>query len=299
MSNTARTISIVIWSLVILALVGVLVLYFTTDIFSWKRNPHTVYETTLDGSTVANLEVKWRAGRVHITPSADNTVFIKQTSAYDVEPLEVSQQGNSLRLEERKSYGFFFFGFGTLSSELELRLPQKQYDTLLLQITSGKAEMSDIQAQGITLRMTSGSMDVSSLQAETLDIGTTSGSFAATGCVADTLRLESTSGTVRLSEGEFAHIEAESTSGTVRIQSLAVPDSFEGNLTSGKMVLTIPENDGFTLGWEKGSGNIRAAGFGLDGYTDSRKGKVTYGSNTSREYRVEITSGTFQLEKGE
>ena len=54
MSNRAKIVAIVLWSLVAVALIAVLVLYFTTDLFSslsWKREPHIVYETTLEGDT--------------------------------------------------------------------------------------------------------------------------------------------------------------------------------------------------------------------------------------------------------
>ncbi len=301
MSNRAKIVAIVLWSLVAVALIAVLVLYFTTDLFSslsWKREPHIVYETTLEGDTVRSVEVKWRAGEVRIVPSEEGSVSVRQTSGYDVKPLLLSHEDGRLVLEEQQSFGFYFFGFGTQPSTLELRLPQQVYDRLLVQISSGDAAVEGVQAQEIGLRMTSGDMEVSALTAGTLSIDMTSGDLTASGCTADTLQVESTSGDFEIAGGRFAHITASSTSGTAYIESLTVPDRFEGKLTSGKMVLTVPENDGFSLLWEKSSGDVRTAGFGLEDYTDSRKGKVNYGTNVEREYRVEMTSGTFELKKG-
>lgn len=301
MSKTAKVVTIVLCSLVIVLLVGLLVAYFTLGprAFAWSRNPHTVYESTLDGDAFGVVEVKWRAGDVRILPSEDGAISIRHTADYDVDALSVSEQDGRLVLEQKTNFGFYLLGFGTLPSDLELRLPQKEFDRLALEITSGEAEMTGLKAGEIALHMTSGDMTVSSLTAGTLSVEATSGDLTAAGCTADTLRLHSTSGDLEVPTGNFTHIEAGATSGTVRIESRTAPESFQGDLTSGKLSLTIPENDGFVLFWEKSSGDIRTTGFGLDDYTDGDKGKVNYGDNTSREYRVEMTSGTFELRKGE
>ena len=56
--------------------------------------------------------------------------------------------------------------------------------------------------------------------------------------------MEVTSGSAAFG-GAFRNISGEATSGTVRIATDVLPDTLDGNVTSGKVSFTIPDNDGF------------------------------------------------------
>lgn len=293
---------IIVWAVVAVLLIGLLatVLALGTSVFplfSKQGVNRMITDTHFDSGAVNAVSVEWHVGEVRITPAADDQVRAVERSRYDVNAMECETSGGRLTIRQRTGWGFFFFGFGKRRSDLELTLPQKQYDELLLSITSGDAAAQGIEASKIDLRMTSGSIRVTDLTAQTLRVKATSGRMQGSGLQAEALHTELTSGRVELS-GAFGAIDGNITSGNAEIVSSIMPSTLDYGLTSGKTVIRIPDNDGFSLRLKKTSGSFHSD-FDLMAPINDKDGTYQYrnGGSQGIAYAVKMTSGTFRLEK--
>lgn len=128
-----------------------------------------------------------------------------------------------------------------------------------------------------------------------MEADVTSGKMTVESSRADALTVEVTSGSAAFS-GAFRNISGEATSGTVRIATDVLPDTLDGNVTSGKVSFTIPDNDGFSLYCKKTSGSLqeqlRSDEFGGTG----QKNQYSYGSG-GPSYTGKVTSGTLEIRK--
>lgn len=302
MNKTGAIVRIVVWSVVAVSLIGLLVALLITGTgwmdFGFRKGENRVItDMTYDGGTVDTVSVEWHAGQVRITPSADGQVRAIERSGYDINEMECDVVGGRLTVRQRTGWGFFFLGFGPRRSDLQLTLPQKQYKELLLSITSGDAAAEGITADSIELRLTSGDMHVTNLTADSLRAKGTSGRLQGSGLQARTLTAELTSGRIELS-GAFGAIDGQVTSGHTEIVTSEVPTKLTYGLTSGKAVVRMPDNDGFTLQLKKTSGSFHSD-FDLLAPINDKDGAYRYldGGAGRTPYAVKMTSGTFRLEK--
>ncbi len=108
-----------------------------------------------------------------------------------------------------------------------------------------------------------------------MEADVTSGKMTVESSRADALTVEVTSGSAAFG-GAFRNISGEATSGTVRIATDVLPDTLDGNVTSGKVSFTIPDNDGFPS-TVKTSGSLRS-NFDLMSSVNGDKNQYSYGS---------------------
>lgn len=297
MKSNAIT-SVIIWSIVAAALVILLVLgaVLKPVFYIAKGEPREIYSDEKDGNLVDNIKISWFSGNVHVDRSADDIIRVKETSRYNVEPMDISMTDGELMISQKRSFGFYFFGFGARSSDLRLSLPEKQYNEFVLTMTSGRSELSDIEAAKMAIKLTSGRLKMHRLKSENVKATMTSGNIEASGISSDKLTLKMTSGNAEIN-GDFEDINCGITSGRAEIESGVVPVRLDTDITSGKVFITIPDNDGFTLKTKKTSGKIESD-FELKTSLDD-DGIYTYGkgAESGRSYSVKITSGKFDLLK--
>ena len=289
MSKKGAAILIVVWSAVAVLLVALLVaLTVTGGIFG---EPKVIATAEMDGDAFDSVEIEWKSGKVAITCSADGRMHLTQRSRYKVEELEHYVEDGRLILRERASWGLIFFGIGSRSSDLELQLPDKQYGDFLLSMSSGSTALEGVSADHMQLKLTSGRLTGTGLSAGTLNADMTSGNMKVTGAHADALRVEVTSGKASI-QGSFPSVEGKATSGTVRIETDVLPTHLDGQLTSGRMSFTIPDNTGFSLYCKKSSGSLKSDFALMQSVTD--KSQYAFGSG-GPSYTGKLTSGTLEI----
>lgn len=295
---------IVLWSCIAFALLAVLILGIVRGLdlnwlgtFFGEGELHEVYSDSMNADEFDSLKISWESGNVQVRPSDDGQVHITQRSYYKVHAMECDVSGNYLTVEEYHDFGFFFFGFGPRSSDLELDLPSKQYKDFTLKMTSGNTTMNEVTASNMNFELTSGKLEATALQAEKIKAHITSGQIDVDESKADNLTVDETSGTTSF-KGSFDAISGKTTSGTCRIETDVAPKALNADLTSGKVSVTIPDNDGFILDCKKTSGDIKS-NFDLMKSISDENSKYTYqsGGKSGREYSVKLTSGTFELNK--
>ena len=301
MTKKSAVVSIVIWSCVAVLLSAILIIFcvknFTYDkildnVFE-KGTLHTVYTCDKSSSEFNSVEIDWHVGSVNVTQSSDDQMHLTQTSYYNVDELECTVSGGTLIIRQKDNYAFFFIGFCDKSSDLELSLPKKQYEQYTLNMTSGTTTCNDISAKTIELKMTSGVLEANSLKADSLTTSVTSGKMTVKSAEADSLSSNTTSGQITVA-GSFGSIKSQATSGTITIESDLVPQTLAINITSGKISVAIPDNDGFTLNCKKTSGDFDSS---FDLYSKENTYYYLSGGTAERQYSVKLTSGTFELLK--
>ncbi len=145
------------------------------------------------------------------------------------------------------------------------------------------------------INMTSGNASISGVNPKDFIIDITSGEVLAKEVNADELRIDMTSGEVTAS-GEYNNIIVDSTSGHISVNSNIMPDKTDIDITSGTVDLSIPENNGFKINFDKTSGNIKCDDFPLQGSFGKDEGKAEYKDGESI-INIDMTSGTVSINK--
>lgn len=219
----------------------------------------TVFSGVIDAKEIENINIDWTSGSVEVKPTDNDEIYIVQKSRYDLdetEVLQLVQEGNSIEIKEgKRKVGFIFFGFGLQSSTLEVYLPKKEYNDLYFKNTSGKVDVEGVFAKTVNLKSTSGIVDTQNINADQLDINVTSGRVLVEDIKVNVLNTKTTSGLIDI-EGEIKEITSNTTSGKISIIDTIMPKKLDANLTSGKIDISIPENEGFIVKSKITSRNI-------------------------------------------
>lgn len=300
MTKTGAAVSIVIWSVAALVLTFLLILGVVSGFginMMLKGELREVFSVQEDNIEFDGFDISWHSGRVDVSPSDDNTLIIKQTSHYNVKPLIYEVSGKKVIIRQEPSWGLFFIFGNFRSSNLEILLPQKQYEEFILKMTSGKTDINGIDAESIKLNLTSGQLGAEDISAKSLSVSMTSGNAQVNGAIADNFKAKLTSGRAVFG-GEFGAVECYATSGEMEILSEGTPESLDAKMTSGDISVTIPDNDGFTVDVNKTSGSFDSS-FDLTSNMKDSDGFYSYGKgkDAGRDYTVRITSGKFRLYK--
>ncbi len=280
MKNIA-IVKIIIWSLVAITLTGLLITMATTgglagsNLFTFDLpggNLETVRVQEFPAAEIENLDIRWTSGTFNILPTAGDKIIITEKATGDLaesELLQISEQNRTLVIEQGESRRrIFFFNFGWRNIENEIQLPEKEYNRLRTRMTSGKFNLTNLSFQTLDNEMTSGTMDFSAVKADDLTIDITSGKADIT--------------------GTFAETDISLTSGSIDLDNTIAPANIRVNVVSGRVILSIPDNDGFIIGEKVTSGSFKT-NFSVDEFN-------RYGDGT-RSYSFKITSGLAELRK--
>lgn len=293
------------------------------------RGPHFTGEASYvegqdDGSysvtalkDLRGLEVYTTSGDVaiHVSEAPDAGVIIDG----DVDDLDVtcSADGVLTIREGRTASSSFFSRRGFFSSDVELYIPRRHWESITVHTASGDV---DIDRDGLDIgRLTvhtasgdlsarlrtcshlyfesaSGDLDLSgacgSLKAETR-----SGDITLRGEAEDAV-LRSTSGDIEL-EGLVGQFRGSTMSGDVRLETSRLPQVMELSSKSGDIVARIPGSGPFSVRCGTVSGDITSDFF--EGHISTRSFSFSYGEEAELEvapvYRMETVSGDVSLER--
>jgi len=298
--SVRKGIHIAIWVLIIVLLCNVLAFFLTYgySLFT-SNNEKIVYDKTIE-EALDNITINWRSGNLNIYKAEDSNIRIVQKSNYDLKEnqlVQVSTDNNTLTLTEGNySFGFFIFGFGLRSSDVDLYLPEKTYDSITLKLTSGDITAGNINSKNIDCNLTSGRVNISNINVGNMNFKLTSGDIKSDNLICDKLTAQTTSGKIDIS-GSMKNLDLHVTSGGINADDEVLPDSLNAQTTSGNINISIPENDGFTAQYKVTSGNFKSD---FDLYSsingNSKNGTAKYkaGGNT---FTFKVTSGNINLDK--
>ncbi|RFU62134.1 DUF4097 family beta strand repeat-containing protein [Peribacillus glennii] len=229
--------------------------------------------------------------------------------------IRVKESNDELLITMEELDPKFWFGFTNLDVTTEIMIPQKSYDLIFLETSSGDIEANDFNAKQITLNASSGDIKAQNSKAkESYEAITSSGEINVKSIVADEIVFNAKSGdingaglhaknsTIEASSGEIiikdatGEITADVSSGNITIDN----DKISGNLTatasSGDVIVNYKENPASLAVDYRGSsgeGNVNIKGFLFEEKTEDRiLGKIGGGTY---EVKVRTSSGDFEL----
>lgn len=236
-------------------------------------------EVSVEG--INELNIDWIAGSVKISTHSGEGILVSETSSDsldDDDKLRYLVKDGVLYIKYWTSKGIFSFGrMFTPTKNLTVYIPENKADilsTLKIDAVSASTSVDNISANNIDLESVSGKIELSmksisnSIKAEAV-----SGeiNIKAITSIAD---FESVSGRI-LFAGEVNEIDCESVSGKVNIKSDICPKKVDVETVSGRTTLSIPENNGFTIKYDKVSGS-----FNCNFATINSNKKVVYGDGS-------------------
>lgn len=281
---------------------------------SWEEwtdpDDYTFHGTDYDvpASGITDVKIEWTAGLVQIQASdqADSISF------YEVSTGELTSKTQLVyKVEDETLHIRFAKPNVTIrdSKMLVAYIPDNWLDELEVETTSAGAAISHLSVESLEVDTTSGCVALSGVSAQSVEVTTTSGDVILDSVTTGTLDMDTTSGNIG-GTAVTKELKADTTSGDVTVQAESCTkyrlDSVSGNLcaalmgagpfdveletVSGDMILTMPEQLGFSLAFETLSGSIDSGGFSLSG----GGGKYVCGSGAS-QIEVDSVSGSLKL----
>ena len=298
--RTVALLTAVVWTFV---LAGAVAIFF---IFAQGSNPFTNFnpikgemkqlQQQTVNDEVTSISIEWIAGGVHIKKATDGKLQLVEKSQFDLEMKQwaaVTVNNGKLTIKSRIKSVWNIFTFFTPSSYLELYLPEKLYERLDMESTSGEYIIENLQAKKLNLEATSGNFDIKNTISVELIIDVTSGNLKLDQVVTDNLNLKMTSGDTSFSGVVRESWKAVMTSGRIRANLLeSAPAGLDVNMTSGLIEMTFVKEADFEVTVDKTSGLFNA---NWPGASSSSPYKYQNGRD---DYRVSITSGvvTFKIQ---
>lgn len=190
--------------------------------------------------------------------------------------LSLSQKRDTIEIEYNRPWFQFFNFFG--NRELVITIPEDYDRDLELDVGSGKIEFSssskDMLLNNLSLDVGSGNIQLNSIKAREANLDVSSGN---------------------IDMKHFAgKLNIDLSSGNISIQMDELINDIEAEVSSGKIVLKLPDNSDFTLSGKVSSGNIFSK-FPLENEERSKNGlKGTHGSGT-HHIELDVSSGSIEI----
>lgn len=263
-------------------------------IFSEQKEPNILLQDVTIEENIDNVNLEWYSGGVVISKSYDDKIHFKEKSTEKLNSNKWASTevvGDTLNLKSNNKYNFVLFFFQSPASYLELRLPDKQYESLKLLMTSGNTTVSEFNISDIDITITSGNLFLFTIASDQIKINMTSGNANFQNTQTQNLDLTMTSGNTDFEGIIVKECRINMTSGNLNLTSIDFsPQNLTLDMTSGDADITLSKDDGFVLNLDKTSGNVD-----LDNeIIEISESKYTY-SDEENSINVDMTSGSFDL----
>jgi len=291
------TIKIVIYSMI--AVIATLVFF---ALFNGQPLPFNITEdkeptvllqdVTIEDN-INNIDLEWYSGGVVVSKSYDDKIHFKEKSTEKLNSNKWASTeviGDTLYLKSNNKYNFVLFFYHTPATYLELRLPEKQYESFKLLMTSGNTTISEFDISDVDITLTSGNLFLFNIQSTRMTIDMTSGNSNFQNTLMQTFDLTMTSGNTDFDGIISEECRVDMTSGNLNLITSLTPRVMNLSMTSGDADITLNKTDGFVLKLDKTSGNVD-----LD--PEIVKVSETEYTYFHKDYNinVEMTSGSFDL----
>lgn len=243
--------------------------------FGFGSNLSQIGDADIEVNNIDSISIDWASGSVDVKVHDGESILIAE---YANQGLSRSQQmhwdvkDTTLKIDYGNAVGCSSFG----GKRLEIMVPKKL-----------AKEMGSFTINGA-----SGEYGVEGLTCNEFRTDLASGSLQAKGMDISDLRLDLASGNAFVEGRVSNEIKAGVASGNIDIRCLEVcPQEIDADMASGTVVVSIPENEGFTVKVDRISGNFESD-FALQQNGDS----YTY-KDGKAFFKADMASGQFILKK--
>lgn len=285
--KTNAIIRIIIWSLVLVILVGILAAFVSHRAFSSLRRAQLISDTentglvppanevtpmealpneetlTVDPSSIDEIEIEWAAGDILILPRDVEQITISESDVSDSRYSMLWQvRGNKLSIQFCESSIHTGFGISfdaEVSKDLYIEVPEDWIcNSLEVDAASAALEIQNMTIREVDFDGASGTCDFENCQIGDLDIDTASGDVYFTGTLGS------------------LDFDAASASFIGELQN--TPSRIDMDGMSGSLDLALPEDCGFTLSMDGMSSRFSSEFYG----THMQNGSHVYGDGRCR-----------------
>ena len=294
------------------------------------------YDYEVPAADIDSLNIEADSGKVTFGVSQNDSIYVVELARQALDEdkrAHIELRQNTLHISHGKSQvGLFFFGIGIFSSNFEIYLPKKLFESIVVSTTSGEIDLdvdlnaksmkvksssgdifgADIRCPDLNVHSSSGDVKINGMLSQRAEIHSTSGDLELGGEIFDAqfttvsgdveftgeirdLVLNTTSGDIEL-DGEMTTLGVKTVSGDVDSRLSQVPAELRIDTMSGDIKVSIPENDGFTLSYKRVSGDIKSD-FNLLTSINSKDGHGIYRDGNLRRYSISTVSGDIRLLK--
>lgn len=277
--KTNAIVRIIIWSLVLVILVGILTSFVTEELYLNNDSAATEpvihaaeapvialpdNETlTFDPSAIQEIDINWVAGDIFILSTKVDEITVSESDVTDEKYALVYQiKGNKLEIDFCKEA--LLSGFGVsfsadISKDLYIEVPKSWMGrSIELDAASADLEMHNITLQEMDLDGASGKCSFLKCDIRNLDIDTASGDV--------------------YYEGTLETLDFDAASASFIGQFSNTPSRIDMDGMSGNLDIALPEDCGFTVSMDGMSSRLTSDFYG----TELRNGSHIYGDGRCR-----------------
>ncbi|WP_405157792.1 DUF4097 family beta strand repeat-containing protein [Paenibacillus sp. FSL H8-0283] len=241
---------------------------------------------------IHDIQLNWLSGDIRVLPSVDELIHVMQYADVCFSKrrlMQVNIRGDTLSIVDgRKRRGLV--GINIARTALEIQLPDRVFDRILLNSTGGQLRLNRLLATRCQCKITSGSVDLSGRMDE-LELCALASIVKGQHLSADKFNLQSSSAKIDIS-GEFRHLQYTTTGRGLNMDCLKMPESLHSVSTGSKVVVSIPDNEGFRILLKRRSGALKSEFDLTPLHGDSNC--LIHKSGKS-EFQVDIRGGAFHL----
>jgi lia operon protein LiaG len=248
---------------------------------------------------IQKIKIDWVSGSVNLVvgsgsdivfyETSNRTLTDKQKMRYNVSDSGTLQIRYCQNLDNILNW--FSLDSNMPSKELTMEVPTSLIgllDNVEIDSVSADINLTGVYGTKTEMDTVSGRITCTNVNVDDLEMDTTSGDVICENCKASSVSVDNVSGSVSLS-GEIDQIDVDTVSGETRIASTIIPSKIEVDGVSGNIVISLPENAGFTANLDSVSGSISCDFPGTIG--DDR---IVVGDG-SANYRFNTVSGSLKI----
>lgn len=276
--KTNAIIRIVIYSLVILLLLGMLAVGLGVGRFMFHIDSGSGKSFTGEGSINAadidSLEIEWASGTIKLqTADTDTVSFAEEGQGSEDERMVYSISGRKLKIQYREPSVQIGFFSTSLSKDLIITVP------------------ADWVCDSLDIDSASTDVTVENLTIDAVDLDTASNSIRFLNCKVGELSVDGASNSIYM-DGTLDSLDCDGMSASLTAVLTNVPQQIDIDGMSSELDLTLPENCGFRVTMEGLSND-----FSSDYQTASDNGSYIYGDQQCR-IDIDGMSSTVTIRKG-
>ena len=214
------------------------------DIKNLTTNPEVTNYVTID-QDFNSISVDATTADLKILPSTDGQCKIDLVERENLYFMPSVENGilTINEIDDRKWYEYIGISWGNMS--ITLYLPKEQYDSLTVELTTGRAQIdSELEFGKVDVKATTGSVKCEAKVTESLAIKCTTGLIYASGAEVDTLSLKASTGAIELCKSTCKTLEVEATTGSIKLSEISGTGDFDIEATTGKINLSDVVTEG-------------------------------------------------------
>ncbi|UHA60698.1 DUF4097 domain-containing protein [Metabacillus litoralis] len=286
--------------LIVVGIAGSVVTAATTDVFSLEMKD-ILQEEEVKGTEIQQIEVGTSSTNIKMVPSKGDSIKVKLTGKVseklkDKYKLVVTEEGDTVNIDVENQDLYFYVGFSFIELNLEIEVPEKEYQSLVVESSSGDIDISQLKVEEFRTEASSGDITIDQISVSTNNkMEASSGTIHVKNSSASVFDLGASSGDIILQNVD-GHVEAETSSGSIELNNKQVTGNINALASSGDVIVQFdesPKSLAVDFTGSSGEGVIELEGFSYEDKSENIiNGKIGSGEY---ELKVRTSSGDFQL----